>query len=35
MYELIDGIKMNADVIRSISSEEQVIKKSNSTKIGF
>lgn len=35
MFELIDGIKMNADVVRSICSEEQVIKKSNSTKIGF
>lgn len=35
MFELIDGIKMNADVIRSICSEEQVIKKSSSNKIGF
>ena len=35
MFELIDGIKMNADVVRSICSEEQVIKKSGSNKIGF
>jgi AAA+ superfamily predicted ATPase len=35
MYELIDGIKMDADIIKSICLDEQVIKKSSSNKIGF
>jgi DNA polymerase III delta prime subunit len=35
MYELIDGIKITDDVVRSICLDEQVIKKSNSNKIGF
>ena len=35
MYELIDGIKMDAHIIKSICLDEQVIKKSSSNKIGF
>ena len=35
MYELIDGIKVNAEKVRSICSEEQVIKNDNARRIGF